>query len=1448
MRRYGLFFLLVVSLSGLVFSQSSRVRLATLEQAGATTANVLGWSGTAWSPTAVDNARLASMGAFTTKCNFTASSATPTDCTGSQITTLLNSVTGSVRGLMTTALFNKLARYEAAETTLASAASTDLASVTSQSVQITGTTTIAGFGASNAGRLFFLRFASALTITYNATSLIVPGAASIVTAAGDHAVVLSLGSGNNLVYSYSRASGQALIAPSVFSSSVAGIVPASGGGTTNFLRADGTWAAPIGGSGSVTNVSVVTANGFAGTVATSSSTPAITLTTTASGVLKGSSSALVAATSGTDFAPGTSANATGLVLSTTSTGALTAYGGAACINQFIRSLNPSAAATCATVSLTTDVTGVLTSTNGGLGTSATPTAGSVLYGTGSATAYTAQGTSNQVLVSNANFPPTWSSAFATLASPAFTGAPTAPTQLTGDNSTKLATTAYVDSSLAAKAPLSSPAFTGSPTAPTQLQGDNSTKLATTAYVDTGLALKAPLASPALTGAPTAPTQTAADNSTKIATTAYVDTLGASKANIANPTFTGGVTSPGYTSTAAIGAADLAIRNAGTARWIFSKSGSETGSNAGSDLVLQRYDDAGSLIATPLTITRSTGVLNVATASPGNNSTQIATTAYADAGLASKLSATITSPATTQFIRYNGSIWVNAAIALATDVSGILPSTSFPALTGDITTSSGAIATTIAANAVTNAKAAQMAANTLKGNNTGSTANASDLSVTQVRTMLNVKAKITTSVDVCVDGSCDYTTVASAITYVNGLTLSSTNRAAIKVIGTITENITLPRWVVLQGNGWLQSTVLGTVTLPDGAALQHIRIEQTSGAAAIIVNGDGSSGEVAWVDDTYGKADFSQDASTVVLSFQGTNANSTLYSNKSYFYSRNTNAGTNTKTVAIQYESSALGYIELRDPIIKTRPPTSSTDKAYVVRQLSTVITDATNGSVAVMNPTWNDLYTNSSIWAENLSSNAGAVTFSGNLGIYAYPSTNNHLARFVGVYTYNGQTHLSIIPGFAPTAAGQIGYDSTSNTLEAGVNGVNKTIAMTDSNITGTAANLTSMTLNSILCAPGSTTSTFCTGTQATSLLDNATSSLKGLMSNTDKAKLDKYEAAEATVASATTTDIGAASSWSVAISGTTPITRFGTVASGTLRFVRFTGALTLTHNATSLILPGTANITTAANDSLTALSLGSGNWLVYEYQKANGTSVKTVSLTTDVTGTLQAAQFPALTGQVTTTAGSLATTIAANTVTNANRAQMATLTMKGNNTGSTANEADLTVAQVQTMITPLLSKSTTAASAAINTTATYVSPTTFSIPANSLAVGDSFRMTLYGTNTSSAATSNTWTPRMGSAGTTADTALNVLQITSATTGTAVPFQIIFYFSVRAIGASGSIFSYATMLNQNASGISPTTETINTGAATTVSTTGTLILGCSFQAAAATSTTTFQHVVIEKIR
>lgn len=99
-------------------------------------------------------------------------------------------------------------------------------------------------------------------------------------------------------------------------------------------------------------------------------------------------------------------------------------------------------------------------------------------------------------------------------------------------------------------------------------------------------------------------------------------------------------------------------------------------------------------------------------------------------------------------------------------------------------------------------------------------------------------------------------------------------------------------------------------------------------------------------------------------------------------------------------------------------------------------------------------------------------------------------------------------------------------------------------------------------------------------------------------------EASTVTIASGSTVNIGAAASNQIIISGTTTITAFDTVAAGITREVLFSGALTLTHNGTSLILPGTASITTAANDTAKFRSLGSGNWVCLWYKKADGTSI----------------------------------------------------------------------------------------------------------------------------------------------------------------------------------------------------------------------------------------------------
>jgi hypothetical protein len=97
---------------------------------------------------------------------------------------------------------------------------------------------------------------------------------------------------------------------------------------------------------------------------------------------------------------------------------------------------------------------------------------------------------------------------------------------------------------------------------------------------------------------------------------------------------------------------------------------------------------------------------------------------------------------------------------------------------------------------------------------------------------------------------------------------------------------------------------------------------------------------------------------------------------------------------------------------------------------------------------------------------------------------------------------------------------------------------------------------------------------------------------------LDAITPAWVDLASATTTDLGTVTA-NVRITGTTTITGFGTATSGITRKLRFAAALTLTYNATSLILPGAADITTAAGDTAEAISLGSGHWVVVDFTRA---------------------------------------------------------------------------------------------------------------------------------------------------------------------------------------------------------------------------------------------------------
>ncbi len=88
-------------------------------------------------------------------------------------------------------------------------------------------------------------------------------------------------------------------------------------------------------------------------------------------------------------------------------------------------------------------------------------------------------------------------------------------------------------------------------------------------------------------------------------------------------------------------------------------------------------------------------------------------------------------------------------------------------------------------------------------------------------------------------------------------------------------------------------------------------------------------------------------------------------------------------------------------------------------------------------------------------------------------------------------------------------------------------------------------------------------------------------------------------------------------VTGTTTVTTIATTGGiGTTIKLHFDGALILTHDATNLILPGGANITTAAGDEVEFTEYASADWRCTNYIKATGRAVITIKTEQDTATT----------------------------------------------------------------------------------------------------------------------------------------------------------------------------------------------------------------------------------------
>jgi hypothetical protein len=281
----------------------------------------------------------------------------------------------------------------------------------------------------------------------------------------------------------------------------------------------------------------------------------------------------------------------------------------------------------------------------------------------------------------------------------------------------------------------------------------------------GLVLKAPLASPALTGTPTAPTASAGDSSTQIATTAFVSSSVSSAITAA--------TTPDATSTVK-GKLQLA---------------GDLGGTADAPTV------PGLVLKAPLASPALTGTPTAPTASAGDSSTQIATTAFVSSSVSSAISAATTPDATTT---------VKGKLQLAGDLGGTSDAPTVPALANK-----------------ENTIAAGTTAQYWRGDKTWQTLDKSAVGLGNVDNTADADKPISTAVQTALNAKEDAINKSDATTLgTSDILFPTQNAVKIYVDNQISSNTTPDATSTLKGKLQLAGDLGGTADAPTVPALAN----------------------------------------------------------------------------------------------------------------------------------------------------------------------------------------------------------------------------------------------------------------------------------------------------------------------------------------------------------------------------------------------------------------------------------------------------------------------------------------------------------------------------------------------------------------------------------------------------------------------------------------------------
>jgi hypothetical protein len=522
--------------------------------------------------------------------------------------------------------------------------------------------------------------------------------------------------------------------------------------------------------------------------------------------------------------------------------------------------------------------------------------------------------------------------------------------------------------------------------------------------------------------------------------------------------------------------------------------------------------------------------------------------------------------------------------------------SITALTGDVVaTGPGSVAATIQPNVVTNSKLAQATADTLKGNNTGSTANVADLTVSQVNTMLGtvtvvgaIDGQSPSANGLVISGNDIYAQSASA-TVPGMVNLTSQTFAGTKTFSTLVTS-------VLQSAS-SNPAASGVIRLANGDAIAW----RNSGNSADILLEPHADGILQ-----YGSVDLVNLSATQVLTNKSLAAGSNTITGLT-----NANLSGSAGITGLNLATNTVTNNNLAQMAANTVKANTSAIPATPVDTALGTVTEATSSVLTLVG--WAD----ATIGSPTIQVLQSSTSQSGYLSSTDWNTFNNKQVAGNYITALTGDVVASG-PGSAAATVQKIqGFLVDSSAPHDGYfliynNGTSRYVPLAmsgDATLADTGA-LTLATVNSNVGSFGSSTA-----------IPTFTVNAKGLIT-----------------------------------------------AASTAAVVAPAGTLTGTTLASNVV-----------NSSLTSVgTIVSGVW--------NGTALTAAYMLPLANNDIyvgNASNQPAavaMSGDVAIVASGV-TTIQANVVSNSKLAQMAADTLKGNNTGSTANAADLTVSQVNTML-----------------------------------------------------------------------------------------------------------------------------------------------------------------------